>query len=45
MDSREKSTARLMLEGEVGQLTLRRNFAFLHMYVLALYFQNRDKMP
>lgn len=45
MEAKEKSKDRLLAEKEVAQLTLRRNFAFLHLYVLALYLRNSAMMP
>lgn len=33
------------MEKETNYLTRRRNFAFLHMYVLALYQKNRAIIP
>jgi hypothetical protein len=43
LDKHDKSVTRLNVEKETGVLTLRRNFAFLHIYVLALYWRNRGK--
>jgi hypothetical protein len=45
MEAKEKSKDRLLAEKEVAHLTLRRNFAFLHLYVLALYLRNSTMMP
>jgi len=44
-ESSEKSQAKIALDKEVARFTMRRNFAFLHMYLLALYLQNRQMMP
>jgi len=32
-----------MVEKETSNITFRRNYAFLHIYVLALYWRNKDK--
>lgn len=39
----EKSNTKLIVERETNILTVRRNFAFLHIYVLALYWRNKDR--
>ena len=43
LDEHKKSANLLKIEKETGMLTLRRNFAFLHLYVLALYWRNQGK--
>ena len=38
----EKMDKQKVVEKETSELTYRRNYAFLHLYVLALYWKNRD---
>jgi hypothetical protein len=37
------TNAQVMIEYETSTLTLRRNFAFMHMYVLALFWRNSNR--
>lgn len=43
LDETAKSKTRLMIENETNSLTLRRNFAFMHIYVLSIYWRNNNK--